>query len=95
MHNGPGLKRQMCKNVNISKVHLSHGLTRMTDGTIDPLLLLHNVMSIAWVTDVEPERYALKSVCLYSILGFCFSSGNNDTACSGDNCIGAVCIIVH
>lgn len=51
----------------------------MTEGTADPLLLLRSVVSIVWVTVVETVRYVLKSVCLHSVLSFCFSSGNNDT----------------
>ena len=51
----------------------------MTGGTTDPLLLLCNVVSVVWLTDVETAHYVLKSACLHSVLGFCLSSGNNDT----------------
>lgn len=72
---------QKCEHVLAGHInmHLSHGFTRMTDGTSDPLLLVHSVVSIVWVTDVETVHYVLKSACLHSVLGFCFSSGNNDT----------------
>lgn len=51
----------------------------MIDRTTDPLLLLQDVLSIVWVTDVETGHYVLKSAYLHSALGFGFSSENNDT----------------
>lgn len=78
MNNGPGLKRQMGRNANvyylgISNVHLSHGLTRTVGGTTNPLLLMHSVVTIVWVTDAEAIHYVLKCTCLHSVLGFGFS----------------------
>lgn len=42
----------------------------MTDRTTDPLLRLHSVVSVVWVTDVETVHYVLKSACLHGVLGF-------------------------
>lgn len=58
MNNGRGLKRQMCKSVNMwqlgmSNMDLRHGFTRMADGTTDALLLLQSVISKIWVAGVE------------------------------------------